>query len=239
MLRDLRALGAALLLGVALLGCPANINGGMGGGTGSGGGAGGGGGGSGGGSGGGGGGVDAGFARSARGNLRFKGMERLTFDFAAAMQIPVDQLCLELGQYPCTYVVHALAIQGVDPYGTGLYEALPFTGATAPMVVDRTALAACATRVNADLAAPASALIFRGVPLDAQGRLTSPDGVEARAAIVQLYNRVMLREPTDAETARLVQLARDVEAKGGAQPGRDWMKAACFAVLSSAESVFY
>ena len=60
-----------------------------------------------------------------------------------------------------------------------------------------------------------------------------------RNAITALYQRGLLRDPTEAEVEALVQLATRVEATGSPTPGRDWMTAACFAVLSSAESVFF
>lgn len=224
---------------IALSGCPAQINpgdagvgGGAGGGSVTGGGSGGGGGGAGGGS------ADAGFARSAKGNLRFKGNERLTFDYSVALGIPFDQLCNELGQYPCTFTVHPVALGGVDPYGKGLFEGAPVTGSTTAIVVERVALAACVKRVTADLATPASAVIFKSIPLTA-GKLTSPSGNEVRLALSELAQRAWLRDPTEAELQHLIQLNTDIEATNVADPAQTWMKAACFAVLSSAEAVFY
>ncbi|MEW6432074.1 MAG: hypothetical protein AB1730_11260 [Myxococcota bacterium] len=224
----------------ALLGCPGSVvsdagTGGGSGGGGSGGGAAGGG--AGGGSGGGDGGVA--FAVSAKSNVRFKGPERLLNDFAAALELPADGVCKELGLYDCATFVHPLALGGVEPYGRGVYEKPPATGVATPIVVERMALAGCITRVTADLAQPAQAVIFKGVTLDGAGKLADVDGAPVRDAVTALYQRAVLRDPTEAEVASLVQLARDVEALGGAQPGRDWMKAACVAVLSSAESVFY
>jgi hypothetical protein len=93
-------------------------------------------------------------ARSSRNNLRFKGPERLAFDFAAALSLPADQVCNELGQYPCTTFVHTVALGGVEPYGIGFYEPLPFTGVTTPITIDRVALAACGQRVTLDVTTP-------------------------------------------------------------------------------------
>lgn len=185
-------------------------------------------------------GTDAGptLAKSAKGNLRFKGPERLTTDFAAALELAPADVCKELGQYGCSTVVHPLALGGVDPYGKGLYEALPFTGATTPIVVERMALAACGERVTRDLADQGQAVLFKGV-LDAQGKVANPNGPEAEAVITALYQRALLRDPEASEVAVLEQLNADIEATGTAEPGKQWLKAACFSVLSSAESVFY
>lgn len=229
---------AAVLLVVVLTGCPGKISGSDDGGSGGGAGGGAASGGGGGAAGGGGGTVDAGYAKSARGNLRFKGPERLTFDYSVALSIPFDQVCNELGQYACSFVVHPVALGGVDPYGKGLFEAPPVTGATTPVVVERVALSACVKRVTLDLATPASAVVFKSLPVTA-GKLSNPSGPEVRLAITELAQRGWLRDPTGAEIALLLQLNTDIEATGVAEPAKTWMQAACFAVLSSAESVFY
>ncbi|QRK12935.1 hypothetical protein JQX13_24630 [Archangium violaceum] len=178
-------------------------------------------------------------ARSTRNNLRFKGPERLTSDFAAALSLPVAQVCNELGQYPCTSSVHTVALGGVEPYGIGIYEPMPFTGVTTPIAVDRVALSACGQRVTLDLTPPTEAVIFGGIDLDSQGRLASRESAPVRNAITALYQRALLRDPTEAEVGALLQLATDIESSGSQAPGRDWMKAACFVVLSSAESIFF
>lgn len=226
---------------IALSGCPAQINPGDGG---TGGGSGGGiaqGGGSGGGAGGGAGGGTGGgseYARSAKGNLRFKGNERLTFDYSVALGIPFDQLCNELGQYPCTFTVHPVALGGVDPYGKGLFEGAHVTGSTTAIVVERVALAACVKRVTQDLATPTTAIVFKSIPVT-NGKLTTPNGPEVRLALSELAQRAWLRDPTEAELQALIQLNADIEATNVADPAVNWMKASCFAVLSSAEAVFY
>lgn len=177
-------------------------------------------------------------AASARGNLRFKGPERLNADVAQALELPAAEVCKELGLYACTTVVHNVALGGVEPYGAGLYEASGITSATTPLVVDRVMWAACSKRADLDLANPAAAPIFTGLPL-AGSKLQNPDGEEVRAAITRLVQRAVLREPSDAELSRYVQLARDIEATGNGNPARAWMQSVCFAVLSSPEAIFY
>ena len=178
-------------------------------------------------------------ARSSRNNLRFKGAERLASDFATALSLPSDQVCNELGQYPCTSFVHTVTLGGVDPYASSLYEPLTVSGVTTPIAVDRVALSACGRRVTLDLTTPSAAVLFKGIPLDAQGRLATREGTPVKDAITALYQRGLLRDPTDAELSALIQLSTDIESSGSAHPGQDWMKAACFVVLTSAESVFF
>ncbi len=178
-------------------------------------------------------------AQSAKANVRFKRSTRLANDFAQALGLAPAALCKELGLYSCTELVHPLALGGVDPYAIGLYEPLPFTGATSPIVVDRVALNGCIQRVDLDLAAPAQALLFKGLTPDGAGRLPSLDAPAVRDALDTLYKRALLRPIAESEVAHLKQLYRDIEANGTATPAKAWMQLSCFAVLTSAESLFY
>lgn len=178
------------------------------------------------------------FAVSSRGNLRFKGPERLNSDIAASLDLQPDTVCTELGQYQCTSAVHNVALGGVEPYGTGLYESSGVTASTTPLVVERVVWSACVKRVATDFADLGSAVIFKGVKLNG-AKLANPNSDEVRAAVTQLVQRALLREPAETEMARYVKLATDIEATGTAEPARSFMQAVCFAVLSSAEAVFY
>lgn len=233
-------------VGLALAGCPVGLggmDGGQGGGASAGGGAGGGaaGGGAGGGDAGGMGGAGGGstFAASAKGLVRFKKNERLTNDYAKSLGLQPTQVCNELGLYPCATTVHHLSLGGVDPYNIGVYEPLPFTGLTSPIVVDRMAISACTQRVTADLATPATALIFKGIPLDAAGKIANIGAPEVKTALDVLYKQVLLRPVTDAEVGHLTQMYADIAATNKPDPGKSWMTLSCFAVLTSVESVFY
>lgn len=175
---------------------------------------------------------------TARGNLRFKGPERLNADVAQALELPASDVCKELGLYPCATTVHNVALGGVEPYGAGLYEASGITSATTPLVVERIMWSACTKRVDLDLANAGGAVLFRGVPLNGS-KLANPDGEEVRALITAVVQRALLREPSQAELQRYVQLAHDIEATGNAAPARAFMQAVCFAAFSSSEAVFY
>jgi hypothetical protein len=162
----------------------------------------------------------------------------MTLDYANALGLPADQLCKELGQYPCTTFVHPIALGGTDPYGVGLYEPLPFTGMASPIVTERVALSACQVRTTNDLAAGAGAVIWKGVAPDAAGKLDIESPAVADA-IDALYRRTVLRHPTPAELAHLKQLYRDIDATGKPAPGQAWMTLSCFAVLTTVEALFY
>ena len=177
-------------------------------------------------------------ARSARGNLRFKGPERINADFAAALDLHAESVCTELGLYPCTSMVHNVALGGVDPYGPGLYESSGVTASTTPLVIDRIAWAACTLRVHSDLGTPAAATIFKDIPQVGK-KLANPDGVEVRGLITLLTQRALLRNPYRNEVERYIELAKAIEATGNAEPAKSWMQSVCFAILSSTESIFY
>ncbi len=221
---------------LALGGCPnpsgGDPDGGRGGGTG----------GEAGGAGGGGGIVGSGggtsFASSAKAIVRFKRSERLNADFAKSLGLPPAAVCNELGLYSCA-AVHGLSLGGVDAYNIGLYEPVPFTGLTSPLAVDRLALAACVQRVTSDLMTPATALVFKAVSLDPNGKLNNVNAAEVTTAIDRLYKQVVLRPATDAEVVHLKQLYADIVATNKPEPGKMWMTLSCFAVLTSVESVFY
>ena len=176
---------------------------------------------------------------SSRNHLRVKNPEQLLAHFAAALSLPPGEVCNELGQYSCPGQVHTVALGGVEPYGLGLYGALPVTGVTTPIVLDRMAWMACGRRVSLDLSQPGQAVLFKDLALDARGQLTDPGGAPVRAALTALYQRALLRDPTEAELETLSGLVPELATLGGPSPGRDWMVAACFTVLSSAESVFF
>lgn len=227
MLRNLTL--AALVMALGVSGCAGCQPGGDDGGTG-------------GGSGGAGGGsadLDGGLAVSAKGVVRFKRNIRLTVDFAQALGLTGAEVCNELGQYPCTTAVHALNLGGVDPYGSGLYEPLPFSGVTTPIATDRVALAACSTRVTRDLATPAFGVIYKLINIDGAGKITNLEGSEVNLALDTLYQRTLLRDPTPQEKTHLKQLYADIVASGKPDPGRSWMILSCFAVTTSVEFLFY
>jgi hypothetical protein len=182
---------------------------------------------------------DGGVGKSSKSVLRFKGPERLGNDFSKALSIAPQFLCNELGLYPCTTVVHALALGGVDPYGNGVYESPALTGVTAPIVVDRIALTACASRAALDVTYPALAVVFKGLPLERTSKISNPSAPEVVAAIDALYQRILLRRPTAAEISRLQKLVTDIESTGSQRPAFDWMIGACFSTITSSESVLY
>ncbi len=178
------------------------------------------------------------FGVSEKANLRFKRNKRLVADLARALGLPADSVCKELGRYDCGEFVHGITLGGVEPYVANLNEPLPDTALTTPIAVERVVLAACEQRVSGDLGA-GPAVIFADLRLDDAGRLQEPTGEAARAALVRLYQRGLLRDPRPEELEHLFALYRELEADGEGRPARDWAILACFSVLSSVEALFY
>jgi hypothetical protein len=169
---------------------------------------------------------------SSRAKLRFKDGKRLQNDYAFALGLETEELCNELGQYSCVGDIHTIALLGVEPYNLGFYEPLAETAVTTPIAVERVAIAGCTQRVERDLGAGASALIF-------QGDLSSAEAPGVIDAVDRLYKRALQRRPTSSEVGHLQQLYRDIAAAGSTDTARDWAKGACFAVLTTLESLFY
>lgn len=174
---------------------------------------------------------------SARANVRFKRHDRLAADYSAALGIDRDELCREFATNDCASDVHRVALGGVDPYQTGLYEASNTTGASTPLIVERIALAACGERVDRDFSTATGGVIFKGLTVGADGKLALD--AKADAAVVTLYQRTLLRSPTDAERAAVIALYTELESSGAPEPARLWARLACMTVLTLSEALFY
>lgn len=172
---------------------------------------------------------------SPKANLKFKGPRRLAADLGHVLTLAPDEVCLELGELSCTEDVHPVTLGGVEPYTLGIYEPAATSAVTTPIATDRVVLAACARRVDADLSG--DEVVF-DLPLSGAA-LADPEGPEVAAAIDRLYAEGLLRHPTAAETAALVDLYAPVAATGTSAPARDWAVAACFATLTTMEFLFY
>lgn len=176
---------------------------------------------------------------SAKANVRFKRNERLKNDIAQALSLPLNQVCLELGQYDCASFVHRIALGGVEPYELAILEPFASTTVTTPIAVERLAFYACERRVSDDLAGPGSAVIFRNLSVDASGKLADVESPPVREALDTLYRRAVQRPIEESEAAHLAELYREIEAGGGGSEARDWAILSCFSALTTMEALFY
>lgn len=175
---------------------------------------------------------------STKRRVQFKRQRRLLADFAAALELAPTEVCKELDRYDCVTEVHAIPLGGVEPYQLGLYSPPEVTSKSTPIAVERVALVGCRNRVDLDLATPDDAVVWKGLRLDADGKLADPAQPELDAAITALYERFVQREPSADERAALRALYAELPSDEP-RPGRAWAILACFAVATGVESLFY
>ncbi|GAB4561294.1 MAG: hypothetical protein Tsb0020_08680 [Haliangiales bacterium] len=181
---------------------------------------------------------------SLRPTVKFKGNARLQNDFARALELDIDQVCVELGRFSCAELVHRVPLGGSSAFDLGLYQPLATTTLTSPIAVERVAMSACVARAERDFAALAgdsgeAALIFSGIELDAAGALRDVSSAPVAAAIDTLYKRALQRRASASEIAHLRALYDDIAAAESDRPARDWAALSCFAVMTTMEQLFY
>ena len=176
-----------------------------------------------------------GIVASHKARVKFKGGEVMLRDLSAALDLPRDRACGELGRYDCVKEVHGIALGGVEPYEQGINTPLEVMPVTAAIAADRVALGACTRRVKLDFDAPDEALIFGAVA----GGSGAPDAAALGQTAQALYDRILRRDGTDAEIAALVGFHAEVSAEAGDDGRRRWAQLACFSVATTLEALFY
>ena len=174
-------------------------------------------------------------AASRQARVKYKSGARYANDLAAALDLPREAVCRELGRYDCVDEVHRIVLGGVEPYTLGVREPLPSLGVTAPIAQDRVALAACTERIERDLAA-SEPVFLKAVDVDAP----TPGQLEATAG--RFYDRILRRAATPGEVSVLAQFhstVTDEPGESGATATRDWAILSCFMVATTLESIFY
>ena len=174
-------------------------------------------------------------AASRQARVKYKSGARYANDLAAALDLPPDAVCRELGRYDCVHEVHRIVLGGVEPYTLGVREPLPSIAVTAPIAQDRVALAACTERIERDLAA-SEPVFLTTIDVDA------PTLGELEATARRFYDRILSREATPDEVSALAQFhstVTDEPGESGATATRDWAILSCFMVATTLESVFY
>lgn len=174
-------------------------------------------------------------APSRQARLKYKSGARYANDLAAALDLPRNAVCRELGRYDCVDEVHRIVLGGVEPYTLGVREPLPSIAVTAPIAQDRVALAACTERIERDLTASEPVFLTRG-DVDAP----TPGQLEETAG--RFYDRILRRAATSDEVSALAQFhstVTDEPSESRATATRDWAILSCFMVATTLESIFY
>src|SRR5437868_6815265 len=141
--------------------------------------------------------------------IKYKDGDRYLGALSAALEIPRDSICKELGQYDCFRDAFRIVLGGVEAEHLGVNVPLEEEALTAPIAVDRLALHACVNRVNLDLGDPKHAVLLRNAP---KGK-ASKGWLKSTTATV--YDRILNRAPTASETAKLTGFYDQVALKEG------------------------
>ena len=171
--------------------------------------------------------------RAQRGELQWKRNAALQRDLMRALDLPEDGVCNELGRGSCTREIHHISLGGADPLQIGLYEPLPDTLVSTPIVLDRVVMSACLSRVNLD--SSGSPVVF--TELDLGAAAPSPEDEAFTATVTALYRRLLSRDPEPHELTTLGALASDDA--GEPVTARDFAALTCFAIGTSSEFLFF
>jgi len=151
-------------------------------------------------------------------------------DLAQGLALDDWSLCTELGRYDCISDAHLITLGGVEPEELGIDARIDQASVSAPIAVDRVAVAACGERVARDESG--AAVIFG--PLK-DGEATPAERREVANLLVQ---RLLARHPTETELSGLVDLYDTIEPLSD-DPVREWAIGACVVVATSTEALFY
>ncbi len=175
--------------------------------------------------------------RSTKNDLIWKRYRAVQQDLMRGLSLTSEELCRELGRFDCVDSVHLVALGGNEPFDKMLYRAAERPTATTPVAIERVVWSACVSRVAKDAAGPP--VVFRDLDLGVAALDPSRGTTLAAADLttITLYRALMSRDPLPKELALVRQLI--VDAKGTGVSARDFALAACFAIGSSAETLFY
>ena len=170
---------------------------------------------------------------STRAQLQWKRNAGLEGDLRRALELGADQVCSELGSGSCTRDIHHIALGGSDPLSIGLYEPLPDTLVTTPVVFDRVVLSACTNRATLDR--DDAPVVFTALDLD--GNAPAAGDEAFNATITALYQRLLSRDPDPEELETLGRLTTGPE--GEAVSAFDFAVLSCFTIGTTTEFLFF
>lgn len=165
----------------------------------------------------------------------WKRVGAVTRDLQRALALGEDEVCNELGSRRCAEV-YKIPLGGSDAANQGINRPPSEPLLTTTLALERTVLSACIHRVDADKAG--SPVVFGQIDLERPDLPLSDANIDAAvsAQIVALYRRLLSRDPTTDEIARLKALV--VDADGQPISARDFAVLSCFAVGTSTDFLF-
>ena len=96
--------------------------------------------------------------------IKFKDGERYLRDLSESLEIPRNEICLELSRYDCADKAFRIVLGGVDPYEIRIMQPLDQASLASPIAFDRVALQVCSGRVARVKADPATAILLTPAP---------------------------------------------------------------------------
>lgn len=159
-------------------------------------------------------------------NLVWKRYRALERSLMAALQLSKAQLCKESSSLNCVDDVHLFALGGNEPFNKAQYNRLQAPSVTTGVAVDRLVLASCSARLKLDQGGAPK--VFTKMPLTS----ASPAAAAIKAQATELYQRLLLRNPSPEELAVVERFAQ------AGMTGEKTAKSLCFAIASHAEFLF-
>jgi hypothetical protein len=171
---------------------------------------------------------------SSRNVVQWKRAAVIEADLSRALALSTDELCKELGDKNCIREVHLVPLGGNEPYVSGLMKPSVEPLATTPAVIDRVLLSACSTRAERD--AHGRAEVFTKLKFDQP--LPAADDPAIRDTVVELYRRLLARDPSMDELKLVAALAEPADDEPALEPP-EFAALACFSIGSSTEFLFF
>lgn len=170
------------------------------------------------------------FGVSIKGDLKMKRWRQISRDLEAALLLPPEAVCNETGLYPCTNL-HAVPLGGIS-IDNGLFRAVDTVSVTTGLAFERFVLAACWERLRRDSEEEETPLVFT-IPMDE----TTLDTEAGSVQVVDLYRRLLGRDPTTDETEAVLAIHPGIIDDGGRNG--EWATMACFAIGTTTEGLLY
>ncbi|HYX39606.1 MAG TPA: hypothetical protein VE954_41440 [Oligoflexus sp.] len=153
-------------------------------------------------------------------------------DLAQALALPPNQLCLELGTYSCTDLVHNFSLGGRDPFDRAQYTSMEKPSQLTATAFERTVLQSCIQRIKKDGSDPK---VFRFYALNKTLNDTSDELIKLQ--IQDLYQRFFQRPAAGTEVTTALKLAD--RNRFGSTSMDQWSQALCLAVGSQWTNLFF
>lgn len=156
-------------------------------------------------------------------------------DLARALNMNVEDLCQEQGEFSCLRYAHQYALGGHEPFERGQFQGQAAPSLTTVIAFERVMLAACGTRVKLDEALTPGQRFFAFIDLEKPVSAQQPSAIQQQ--IERLYRQFLSRDAELEEILIASSLAEDDQMTQ--RPGRDLSRMLCFAIGSQSEFLFF